>query len=183
MQPLVPDIDEDFVLPANAAEALPSLSPSQELDMRVRTIKLISDLSGQPIIPDKTNEQDATQLARQMIEDPKARPDFAIYPNETIAFLAGMVKQMNHALVDDLAELKNYVITGLVKEIETAKDGKTRLQALTKLGEVDGVDAFKKRSEVTHVVKPIEVVEKELMSVLDGIEYRVVGEKSAATDA
>jgi hypothetical protein len=182
MQPLVPDIDEDFVLPANAAEALPSLSPSQELDMRVRTIKLISDLSGQPIIPDKTNEQDATQLARQMIEDPKARPDFAIYPNETIAFLAGMVKQMNHALVDDLAELKNYVITGLVKEIETAKDGKTRLQALTKLGEVDGVDAFKRRSEVTHVIKPIEEVEKELMSVLEGIEYKVVGEQSATTD-
>ena len=182
MQPLVPDIDEDFMLPANAAEALPSLSPSQELDMRVRTIKLISDLSGQPIIPDKVNEQDATQLARQMIEDPKARPDFAIYPNETIAFLAGMVKQMNHALVDDLAELKNYVITGLVKEIETAKDGKTRLQALTKLGEVDGVDAFKKRSEVTHVIKPIEEVEKELMSVLEGIEYRVVGENSAATN-
>jgi hypothetical protein len=93
-----------------------------------------------------------------------------------------MVKQMNHALVDDLAELKNYVITGLVKEIETAKDGKTRLQALTKLGEVDGVDAFKKRSEVTHVVKPIEEVEKELMSVLEGIEYRVVGENSAATN-
>jgi hypothetical protein len=45
------------------------------------------------------------------------------------------------------------------------------------------VDAFKKRSEVTHVVKPIEEVEKELMSVLEGIEYRVVGEKSAATDS
>lgn len=183
MQPLVPDIEENLALPANAAVALPDLTPAQELDMRVRTIKLISDLSGQPIMPDKNDEQDAVQLARQMVEDPKVRPDFAIYPNETIAFLAGMVKQMNHALVDDLAELKNYVITGLVKEIETAKDGKTRLQALTKLGEVDGVDAFKRRSEVTHVVKPIEEVEKELLTVLEGIEYKVLDVKDAPTDA
>jgi hypothetical protein len=36
---------------------------------------------------------------------------------------------------------------------------------------------------MTVQIKPIEEVEKELMSVLDGIEYRVVGEKSAATDA
>jgi hypothetical protein len=44
------------------------------------------------------------------------------------------------------------------------------------LGEVDGVDAFKKRSETTHIIKPIEEVEKELLSVLEGIEYRVVDE-------
>lgn len=183
MQPLVPHIEEDLTLPANAAEALPDLTPMEELDMRARTIKFLSDISGQPVIPDDADSALAHEVARKMVEDPKTKVDYAIYPNEMIAFLAGMVKQMNHALVDDLADLKNYVVTGLVKEIETAKDSKTRLQALTKLGEVDGVDAFKKRSEVTHVVKPIEEVEKELMSVLEGIEYRVVGEKSAATDA
>jgi hypothetical protein len=97
--------------------------------------------------------------------------------------LRGMVAQYDFELVDDLTRLKNYVINKLLESAETAKDDRTRLNALVKLGEVDGVDAFKKRSEVTHVVKPIEEVEKELMSVLDGIEYRVVGEKRAATDA
>ena len=183
MQPLVLDIEENLALPANAAEALPDLTPAQELEMRARTIKFLSDVSGQPIIPNDLDSALAHEVARKMIEDPKTKVDYAIYPNEMIAFLAGMVKQMNHALVDDLADLKNYVVTGLVKEIETAKDSKTRLQALTKLGEVDGVDAFKKRSEVTHVIRPIEEVEKELMSVLEGIEYRVVGENSAATNA
>jgi hypothetical protein len=43
---------------------------------------------------------------------------------------------------------------------------------------VDGVDAFKKRSEVTHIIKPIEEVEKELLSVLEGIEYTVIDEES-----
>ena len=51
MQTLVPYIEENIPLPANAAEALPELTPAQELNMRVKTIKLVSDLTGQPIIP------------------------------------------------------------------------------------------------------------------------------------
>ena len=177
MQPLVPDIEENLALPANAAEAMPELSPAEELDMRVRTIKFISDISGQPIIPNEEDSATARDLARKMVEDPKAKVDFGIYPNETIAFLAGMVKQANYMLVDDLAEFKNYVITKLVAEIETAKDSKTRIQAIKALGEVDGVDAFKRRTETTHIIKPIEEVEKELLTVLEGIEYSVVGEE------
>jgi hypothetical protein len=49
------------------------------------------------------------------------------------------------------------------------------------LGEVDGIDAFKKRSEITHIIKPIEEVEKELLSVLEGIEYSVVTEENGAS--
>ena len=180
MHPLVPDIEESLALPVNAAEALPDLTPNEELEMRVRTIKFLSDISGQPIIPTEQDGASARDIARKMIEDPKAKVDFGIYPNETIAFLAGMVKQSNHMLVDDLAEFKNYVITKLVQEIETATDSKTRIQALSKLGEVDGVDAFKKRTETTHIIKPIEEVEKELLSILEGVEYRVVGEPEAS---
>jgi len=64
-------------------------------------------------------------------------------------------------------------------EYRNASESKTRLQALTKLGEVDGVDAFKKRSEVTMQIKPIEEVEKELLQVLEGVEYTVLEGKNA----
>lgn len=171
---LVPDIDENIPLPASAAEAMPSLSPFEELDMRARTVKLISDLTGFPIVPDDDDEQSAKQLAKSMIEDPKGRPDFAKYPNETIALYAGMAARYNHMIVDELADLKLYVVNKLFEAVETAKDDKTRIAALAKLGEVDGVDAFKKRSEVVVKVKPLEEVEKELLSVLEGIEYRTV---------
>ncbi len=97
--------------------------------------------------------------------------------------LAGMAARYNHMIVDDLAQLKLYVVNKLFEEAERADNSKTRIQALSKLGEVDGIDAFKKRTETTHIIKPIEEVEKELLTVLEGIEYRVVGEKSAATDA
>jgi hypothetical protein len=92
--------------------------------------------------------------------------------------LAGLVTRLNFQVVEDLVELKNVVINGLLAELELAPDSKTRIQALKALGEVDGVDAFKKRSEITHQVKPIEEVEKELLSVLDGIEYRVISEET-----
>lgn len=169
---LVPPIDEAMPLPASAAEALPELSREQEIEMRARTIKLISDLTGVPIIPTQEHKDQAEELARQMMDDPKKRIEFSKYPNESMAYLAGMIQQSNCALVDDLSEYKNYVINKYVYEIEHSDDPKLRLQAVTKLGEVDGVDAFKKRTEITHVVKPIEEVEKELLEIHRTIRSR-----------
>jgi hypothetical protein len=176
MQPLVPDIEENIALPANVTEAMPDLSPQEELQMRANTIKLISDISGQPIIPTQEDCATAQDIAVEMTQNPKKKLDLAKYPNETVAFLAGMVAEANHMIVDDLSELKLFVLNNLVKEYATSDDPKLRTQILTKIGEVDGVDAFKKRSEVTHVVKPIEEVEKELLTILEGVEYKVLGE-------
>lgn len=183
MDMLVPDIEESVPLPANMADALPDLSPADELQMRANTIKFFSDLTGQPLVPNDEDAESAVSLAREMVQNPDVRPDFARYPNETIALYAGLAARYNHMVVKELSELKLYVVNKLFEAVEQADDVKTRVTALKTLGEVDGIDAFKKRSEVTHVIKPIEEVEKELMSVLEGIEYRVVGEKSAATDA
>lgn len=178
---LIPPLDEDIPLPASATVALPELSPQEELDMRVRTIKLISDLTGKAIVPSEDNMHEAEELARQMIENPQMRPDFATYPNETVAYLAGMVAQMNHQIVNELSDFKLYVVNKLVFEVEHAKDSKSRISALTKLGEVDGVDAFKRRSEVTMKVQSIEEVEKELLSALhtiENVEYKQVQEET-----
>jgi len=169
---LVPDIDENIPLPANAAEALPELSREQEIQMRARTIKLISDLTGIPIAPSKENKDEAEEIAREMMDDPKKRIEFSKYPNETMAYLAGLIQQSNCALVEDLAELKMYVVNKLVYEIEHAPTPKERINALAKLGEIDGVDAFKRRSEITHQIKPIEEVEKELLDTIKVIRSR-----------
>ena len=174
MTTFIPEIEENVPLPQNAAEALPDLSPVDELNMRANVIKFLSDLTGQALTPSKDNAEQATLLAREMIENPKHRPEFAKYPNETLAFLAGMVSQMNIAVVDDLADLKMYVVNKLITEVENARDPKIRVAALAKLGEVDGVDAFKKRSEMTVKVQPIEEVEKELLETLSNIESRVI---------
>lgn len=174
----VPDIESDLPLPARAAEAMPDLTPADELAMRVRTIKLLSDLNGTPIMPTDEGRVEATELARRMIEDPKYRPAYSKYPNETLAYLAGMVAQSNCLIVEDLADFKNYIMNRLVYEYEHAKDAKTRIMALSKLGEIDGIDAFKKRSEMTMIVKPIEQVEKEIKEVLDNIEYAVLDDST-----
>ncbi len=176
MEPLIPEIDEDVPLPASAT--LADLTPSEELEMRIRTIKLIADIKGDDLTPGPDNINQAEVLAREMVHNPKFRPEFAKYPNETMAYLAGMIAQTNCMLVDELSELKLYVVNKLVLEVEEAKDAKARIAALKALGEVDGVDAFKKRSEVTHKVQPIEEVEKELLSILDGVEYKVLDSSS-----
>lgn len=182
MDAYVPDIEENIPLPTNAKEAFPELTPTQELEMRANVIKLMSDLTGQPILPSQENTDEAKELAKAMTANPDYRPDFAAYPNETLAMLAGMVNQMKVSIVDDLAELKMYVVNKLVTEIETAKDAKTRVTALTKLGEVDGVDAFKRRSEITHKSQSLEEVEKELLEMVSYFKAKTINEKPKNTE-
>ena len=174
MDEIIPPIEENIPLPSSAAEAFPELSPAQELEMRANVIKLMSDLTGNPLIPSSGDVDTAKQIAKQMMEDPHHRPDFSKYGNETLAFLAGMVAQTNVAIVDDLADLKMYVVNKLIMEVENARDSKIRVAALSKLGEIDGVDAFKKRSEMTVKHQTMEEVEKELLQTLESIETKVI---------
>lgn len=171
---IVPHIEENIPLPKNAAEAFPALSPTEELQHRANVIKLVSDLTGKPIAPTADNAKEAMDIAKMMIENPEFRPNFAIFPDETQAYLAGVVARTNVALVDDLAELKMYVVNRLLQEVETSKDPKTRLTALSKLGEVDGVDAFKKRTETVIKHQTMEEVEKELFELINSVEDKVI---------
>lgn len=169
----VPDIDHDVPLPANATEAMPELSAREELDMRARTVKLLSDLTGDPIEPSESERGKALELARQMMTNPGQAPALQNYSNPTIAYLAGMVAQHDTLVVKELADLKKYVVNKLVAETEHP-DGKIRIAALRSLGEIDGVDAFKKRSEMTVKQQSIEEVEKELLETLEKLEKRTV---------
>ena len=170
----VPEIEEGIPLPKNASEALPDLSPRQELDHIAQTIADLSEMTGTPLEFDPTDVEEGKKVAKELIQNPKTRPNYAALRDSTKAVLAGMVAQYDFEVVDDLVQLKNFVINALLDEYKNASDSKSRLQALTKIGEIDGVDAFKRRTETTHIIKPIEEVEKELLSVLEGIEYTVI---------
>ena len=174
MDALIPNIEDNVPLPKNAQEAFPDLSPQEELNMRANVVQLLSDLTGQPISPTKENAEQAKKLSQEMVANPELRPDFSKYPNETLALMAGMVAQMNVSIVDELSELKMYVVNNLIKEVETTKDAKTRISALKALGEVDGVDAFKKRTETTVKVQTMEEVQKELLELLDSVEDKYI---------
>ena len=171
---MVPPIEENIPLPENAKEAFPELTAEQELQMRANVIKLMSDLTGQELSPTQENADEAKSIAKQMMTNPAYRPDYSKYPNETLAMLAGMVAQMNVSIVEELSDLKMYVVNKLVAEIEAAKDPKIRVAALGKLGEIDGVDAFKRRSEVTHKILTPEEVENELLETLKSLESKVI---------
>jgi hypothetical protein len=174
MDLLIPDIEENIPLPRNAADAFPPLSPIEELNHRANVVKLMSDLTGQPISPTKDNAEEAKVIGREMMQNPQIRPEFAKYPNETLAMLAGMVAQMNVQIVEELSELKMYTVNHLVSAVEGATDIKTKIAALRALGEIDGVDAFKKRSEVTVKIQTIEEVEKELLDLIDEVENKYI---------
>lgn len=171
---MIPPIEEDIPLPKNASEALPELTVAEELEMRANTIKLLSELSGKPIEPSYKDVKDAEGLAKEMMQNPMLRPEFNKYPNETMAYLAGLVGQTNCMLVKELSEFKLYVLNSLVRIVESDSSTKEKIAALSKIGEIDGVDAFKKRSEVTHTVKTVEEAEDELLKMIDSLKERVI---------
>jgi hypothetical protein len=173
MTTLVANIQPNVPLPATATEAFPPLTDLEEIEMRGRTVKMIADIEGKPIEPNEDHRAQASALAQQVMSDSSVRLNLNDYPNETMAYLAGMVTAYQADLVKELADLKRFVINKLVKETDHP-DAKIRVAALTKLGEVDGVDAFKKRSEVTVRQQSIEEVEKELLDTLERLQKRTI---------
>ena len=157
------------------------MTQEEELEVYARTIKLLSDLQGKPIEPDEQDKKTARELAKDMLVNGK-KVEFANYRNETVAFLAGMVSQYDQMIVRDYADLKLYVVNKLV-EHSTNPDPKFAVPAIKALGEIDGVDAFKKRTEITVQHKTTEEVEQSLVAKLEKLEQLMnLGKKRDVID-
>ena len=75
----IPDVDSDIPLPSSATEAMPELSPREELEMRARTVKMISDLRGVPIEVSEAEKGKAIEAAQKMLSNPAVSPQLATY--------------------------------------------------------------------------------------------------------
>lgn len=171
---VVPIIEDQIPIPATGKEALPEMTTDEEISVRAETIKAVSDINGEPIEPTEENVEEAHKIAKQMMENPETKPEFATYPNETMAYLAGMVAQTNCMLVKDMADYKLFVLNNAVKVHELSDNPKEKLMALRMIGEMDGVDAFKKKTEVTHINKTGEELEKELRETIEQLKGKVI---------
>ena len=182
MQQLIPTIDETVPLPRTATDIDLDLSPREEIEMRARTLKLLAELTNTTIETDEEDEAKAKQLMAHVNANPDFVPDFDKFSDGSILILAELVKANSVQIVPEYADLKHYIVNKLIFEVEYSKSSKDRIAALKSLGEIDGVDAFKKRTETTHIVKPIEEVEKELVTILDNIDYAVVEDVEMSED-
>ena len=133
--------------------------------LRGKTAKLLSELTDKPLVVAQQHRDDAKALLRN---EGNIQPVLPKYPNETIAYLAGLVTEYDRMVVNDLAELKLFVVNKLIEE-SNGKNPKDRITALRALGDIDGIDAFKKRTEITVNEKSTQEIEKELMQKLDNL--------------
>jgi hypothetical protein len=180
---LIPTIENDVPIPKNSKEAMPEMTINEELNVRAETVKTLADIKGEDINPTYSNIKDAEDLAKEMMKNPNLKPEFGNYPNETMAYLAGLVGQTQCMLTQELADYKLYVLNNLVKIIETTDNAKEKIAALRSVGEIDGVDAFKKKTEVTHKVESMEEVEKELLSMLSELKAKGLVKEKEVIDA
>jgi hypothetical protein len=171
---VVPEIEKDIPIPKTKQAAVPDMTTEREVLVRANTIKTVSDLSGDNIEPSKEHQEQAQELARDMMTNKKLRPEFATYPNETMAFLAGLVAQTNCMIVEELSDLKLYTVNKFVELSAMAEKDRDRISALRSLGEIDGVDAFKRKTEITHITKSGDELEKELLETIEQLKGTIV---------
>jgi|TARA_R110000822_G_scaffold278894_1_gene400722 hypothetical protein len=171
---VVPEIEKDIPIPRTKQAAVPDMTTEREVLVRANTIKTVSDLSGDNIEPSKEHQEQAQELARDMMTNKKLRPEFATYPNETMAFLAGLVAQTNCMIVEELSDLKLYTVNKFVELSAMAEKDRDRISALRSLGEIDGVDAFKRKTEITHITKSGDELEKELLETIEQLRGTLV---------
>jgi len=180
---IIPHLEENISLPRNARDALPELSNEEELEMIANTIKLMSDLTGKPIHTTKEDIAEAKTVAETMIKHPETKIQLKKYKNSMLASLAGMVAELDAHVVEDLTDLKTFVVNGLIKEAATAEKSKERITALRAIGEVDGVDAFKKTTEVIHKNMSLDDIEDKLRTLVTRIEKRIQEKEHNVIDA
>ena len=180
---IIPHLEENISLPRNARAALPELSNEEELEMMVNTIKLMSDLTGQPIEATQEDIDEAKTVIKTIIKEPETKLQLKKYKNSVLASLAGMVAELDAQVVDDLKDLKTFVVNGLIKEAATAEKSNERITALRAIGEVDGVDAFKKTTEVIHKNMSLDDIEERLRTLVTRIEKRIQEKEHNVIDA
>jgi len=180
---IIPHLEENISLPRNARDALPDLTNEEELEMLTNTMRLLSDITGEPIQATKEDIAEAKTVISTMIKEPQTKLQLKKYKNGTLASLAGMVAELDAQVVDDLKDLKTFVVNGLIKEAATAEKSKERITALRAIGEVDGVDAFKKTTEVIHKSMSLDDIEDKLRTLVNRIEKRIQDKKSEVIDA
>jgi len=171
---MIPIIEGDVVIPKSQSASFPPMTAEKEIEIRSQTIKTLADIKQEPITPSKSDVKQAEEIVGEMISNPAFKPEFGSYPNETMAYLAGMVAQSNCMLVKDMADYKLYVLNNAVKVHESTDNPKEKLLALRMIGEVDGVDAFKKKTEVTHINRTGKELEEELLKTIEDLKGKVV---------
>lgn len=180
---MYPNIENNIPIPKNVREALPDLSNQEEIEMLANTVKLISDLTEQPIEATQEDIDEAKMVIKTIIKEPQTKLQIKKYKNGTLASLAGMVAELDAQVVDDLKDLKTFVINGLIKEATMSDKSKERITALRAIGEVDGVDAFKKHTEVVHKNMSLDDIEDRLKALVGKLQKRLDIKDSEVIDA
>ena len=170
---MMPYLEENIPIPKNAREALPDLTNQEEVEMLANTVKLISDLTGQEIEATQENIDEAKTVIKTIIQEPEKKLHLRKYKNATLASLAGMVAELDAQVVDELKDLKTFVVNGLIREATTADKPKERITALRAIGDIDGVDAFKKHTEVVHKNMSMDDIESRLQTLVGKIQRRL----------
>ena len=171
---VMPEVEANIPMPKSKKEAIPEMTSERELKIRSTTIKELADINGEDITPSKEHQEQAQELAREMMTNKKLKPEFSNYPNETMAFLAGIVGQTNSMIVEELADLKLFVVNNFVQLAAMAKNDRDKLAALRAIGEIDGVDAFKRKTEITHITKSGDELEKELRETIEQLKGTII---------
>ena len=115
MQSLEPAIEQGIPVPNVRQKLLPKLDEKSELMVRANTVKLLSDLTGNELVVTEENREQAKEALETTNN---IQENLEKYPNETVAYLAGLVTTYDKMVVRDYADLKNFVVNKLIEPLK-----------------------------------------------------------------
>lgn len=141
---------------------------SSKAKIAVKTAQVLLEAGAE--IPISTQEKDEAVEMFKTMTDPenKATPanaTTALQTPATVAYLATLVREYDHQVVDDAVQLRRFITNKLIEET-TKENASNRIKALELLGKISDVGLFSEKTEITVKNAPIEDLEAQIRGKL-----------------
>lgn len=158
-------------------------SPSALLDAQVKTADWLTEmgLTEQQVLPDVQRAAAHTAFAVMTTGQSEAQQVEALAElemPEAVRAVTAMLTAYDWEFVQEAGRIRNFVVTRLMEEANTAQRSGDRIKALTALGKVTEVGLFTEKVEVTkveHTDEELDARIKERLAKLRGVQDALAG--------
>ena len=148
-------IPEILLSPKDGFTESHKIPASDELDAKFRSAQWIKELGGSTeeealdsIMRREVGEAFTAMTSLEASENIKKNAVSNIKTPEVVRELVGMLTAYNWAFVEQAQEIRSYLVSELLNEVQSSKDAKIRLKSIELLGKVTEIGLFTENIKV-----------------------------------
>lgn len=154
--------EPNFSLGQEFAEAPPDFR-----DLRYRVDAAIRALeigNVQVEVTEQDRKKAIAIIEREDMSTATNSPD--LYSPGVVVHLKALLTKYDQEIVHDKAKIRNYIINRLIEESQPEQPNTVRMKALEMLGKISDIGLFTEKTEITHVTRSTEELQRLLQEKL-----------------